>query len=98
MDDIEGTIRAYGTIKMSIDKARAKRNFLVHLATYVIGNIFFGAWNALTYFVKDSPALWFYLPLLFWGVGLIVHYLLSVALFDEWWDMDERTIRERLKG
>ena len=45
MDDIEGTIRAYGTIKRSIEKARAKRNFLVHLATYVIGNIFFGAWK-----------------------------------------------------
>ena len=88
----EVSINAYRETRKSIEKARAVRIFLSHLAAYILGNIFLGSWNVLTYFLKDSPTLWFFLPLLFWGVGLIIHYVHSVALFDEWWDLDERTI------
>ena len=52
----------------------------------------------MTYVVKDDDALWFFLPLLFWGVGVIIHYLNSVALFDEWWEADERNINSRMGG
>ena len=52
----------------------------------------------MTYVVKDDDALWFFLPLLFWGVGLIIHYLNSVALFDEWWKLNERNINSRKGG
>jgi len=38
------------------------------------------------------------LPLLFWGVGLLVHYVQAVALFEEWWELDERIIDDRMKG
>ena len=62
------------------------------------GNVFLGFWNALTYFVKDSDTLWFYIPLLFWGVGVLIHYVQGVALFDEWWELDERTIDIRRQG
>ena len=94
----EVSINAYREARKSIKKARAVRIFLVHLAAYILGNIFLGSWNILTYFIKDSPTLWFFLPLLFWGVGLIIHYVHSVALFDEWWDSDERQIFERRQG
>ena len=60
--------------------------------------MFLGGWNALTYFVKGDLTLWFYLPLLFWGVGIIVHYLQGVALFDNWWAHDDHVIQERLTG
>ena len=96
--EYEASINAYREARKSIEKARAVRIFLSHLAAYILGNIFLGSWNVLTYFLKDSPTLWFFLPLLFWGVGLIIHYVHSVALFDEWWDLEERTIDKRRKG
>ena len=91
-------IGEYSRERMSIERRRAVRLFLLHLAFYVLGNVFLGGWNALTYFVLGSPTLWFVLPLLFWGVGVIIHYLNSVALFEEWWEHDERIITQRLKG
>ena len=88
----------YSRERIRIERRRAVRLFLMHLALYVLGNIFLGGWNALTYLVLGSSTLWFFLPLLFWGVGVIIHYLNSVALFDEWWEHDERIIAQRLKG
>ena len=97
-DFADEEIRRYGEARKKIAKARAQRIFFAHLGAYIVGNVFLGSWNALTYFVKESQTLWFFLPLLFWGVGIIIHYMGSVALFDEWWELDERTIREKLGG
>ena len=68
------------------------------MAAYVIGNTFLGIWNVLTIYIKDDDTLWFYLPLIFWGVGLMIHYLQAIALFDNWWDRDEREIEGRISG
>ena len=54
-----------------------------------MGNIFLGAWNIWTYQNRGDEFLWFYFPLIFWGVGVIIHYVQSVVLFDDWWDQDE---------
>ena len=88
----------YIEARKTVEKHRAKRIFLSHLVAFILGNTFLGFWNGLTYFVKGNETLWFFLPLLFWGVGVIIHYVQSVALFDEWWELDERMIRERLQG
>jgi hypothetical protein len=80
------------------EKARAMRIFLSHFAAFVLGNVFFGVWNVLTYFLREDSTLWFYLPLIFWGVGVLIHYLQAVALFENWWERDERVITERLGG
>ena len=89
---------AYREARRAIERSQAVRVFLFHLAAYIVGNVFLGFWNALTYFVKDSDTLWFYIPLLFWGVGVLIHYVQGVALFDEWWELDERTIDSRRQG
>ena len=52
--------------------------------------------NALTYNVKGETTLWFYVPLIFWGVGVLVHYLQAIALFDDWWRTDESAVAEYL--
>ena len=95
MDD---AIARYRETRKTIERARAARVFYVHLAAYVLGNIFLGFWNALTYFVTDDETLWFFIPLLLWGVGVIIHYVLAVALFEEWWELDERVIDSRRRG
>ena len=78
-----------------MEKARVVRLFLAHLAIFVIGNIFLGIWNSLTYYVKGNELLWFPIPIVFWGVGLLIHYTVSVVLFDEWWERDESAIQSR---
>ena len=89
---------AYREARKAIEKKRAFRTFLIHVTAYIIGNIFLGTWNILTYYVRENQTLWFYIPILFWGVGVIIHYLQAVALFDDWWELDERTINNRLEG
>ena len=39
--------------------------------------------------------LWFWSPLIFWGGGVIIHYLQSIALFNDWWQQDESITNER---
>ena len=91
-------LERYKEARRVIEKARAARIFLSHFVAFVIGNGFLGLWNALTYFVKDDTTLWFYIPLLFWGVAVIIHYTIAVALFDDWWELDEGSIDRRRVG
>ena len=90
-------VTQYKETKQAVQKARAVREFLLHLAGYVVSNIFFGVWNGLTYYVKDEPTLWFYIPLIFWGVGVIIHYVQGVVLFDDWWRRDESVVDANLR-
>jgi len=86
---VHAEFQEYQAARKTVEKNRAVRTFFVHLAAYIIGNIFFGIWNVLTYVMKDHELLWFPLPLIFWGVVLLIHYAHSVALFDDWWERDE---------
>ena len=91
-------IRHYQEVRKRVAKTRTVRIFFYHLVAYVLGNIFLGAWNIFTYELKDDKALWFFSPLIFWGVGVIIHYLQSVALFDDWWEQDERITEDTLSA
>ncbi|MBM3948647.1 MAG: 2TM domain-containing protein [SAR202 cluster bacterium] len=86
----------YQGVRKEVAKRRAYRIFYSHMAAYIIGNVFLGVWNILTYFIKDDTTLWFFVPLIFWGIGLLIHYIQGVALFNDWWDNDARETRERL--
>ncbi|MDE2785701.1 MAG: 2TM domain-containing protein [Chloroflexota bacterium] len=50
-------------------RARAKMGFYQHLLVYVVVNGFLLALNLLT----GPGSLWFYWPLLGWGIGLLAH-------------------------
>ena len=92
-----GELRRYKESKRTVEKQRATRIFLAHLGAYIIGTMIVGLWNSGTFFLRDNDNLWFWLPLLFWGIGVVVHYLIGIALFDDWWDHDEREVDERLR-
>jgi hypothetical protein len=50
-------------------KVDSVKGFYHHLITYIVFNIFFLVFNLIT-----SPnELWFYWPLLWWGVGVTSH-------------------------
>ena len=67
------------------------RGFYVHLTVYVVVNLFLFALNMLT-----SPgSLWFYWPLLGWGIAVALHALRAFGsgrrLGAEW---EDRKIEE----
>ena len=53
-------------------------------------------WNVLTYIRLDDKTLWFVMPVIIWGVAVIIHYVLTIVLFDDWWGQTEEQIAERL--
>ena len=83
----------YAEIRKSVVRRRSMQTFVAHLGMYLVGNAFFGGWNALTYYVTETGFIWFPLPLLFWGIGVLIHYWNSIILFDRWWERDEENIK-----
>lgn len=51
-----------------------KRGFLIHLVVYVLINAMLIAIN----FIYSPEAIWFFYPLLGWGIGITAHYLNAV--------------------
>lgn len=78
---------------------RALRGFYVHVAMYVAVNLGLLAVNLLS----SPDRLWFYWPLLGWGIGLVAHALrvFTVPGFDGDWEerkVAEYKDRERTRG
>ena len=76
------------------ERVEALRGFYIHLIVYVIVNLILFSINMIV--TPDS--LWFFWPLLGWGVGLFFHAL-SVFGFGRWLsaDWEERKIRELME-
>lgn len=76
-------------------RARQLRGFYVHLAWYVAINIMLLAINLLT----NRDSLWFYWPLLGWGIGVAAHAISVFALGgrfgDDWEERKARELMER---
>ena len=72
-------------------RVEALRGFYVHLGVYVVVNLFLFLLNIIT----SPDILWFYWPLLGWGIAIVVHAL-SVFVFGHPFgaDWEEKKIRE----
>jgi hypothetical protein len=55
-----------------------KRGFLIHLVVYVSVNAMLVAINL----IFSPEAIWFFYPLLGWGIGITAHYLNAVNWID----------------
>ena len=53
---------------------KAKRGFLTHLVVYILVNLMLIVIN----FVYSRESIWFFYPLIGWGIGISVHYLNAV--------------------
>ena len=70
------------------------RGFYIHATVFILVNLFLLAVNLLT----TPHFLWFFFPLLGWGIGLVIHGLTmfsSVGVFGRDWE--ERKVREYLE-
>ncbi|CAB3288586.1 Histidine kinase [Methanocaldococcus lauensis] len=68
----------YKKVYREIIKEKKKRKFLIHLIIYIIVNAMFIVDNLL-YTPKE---IWFIYPLIFWGIGLLIHYLYGIHWID----------------
>jgi hypothetical protein len=77
------------------ERVEALRGFYIHLTVYVIVNLFLFLLNIIT----SPDVLWFYWPLLGWGIALFVHALSVFWGFDRPFgaDWEERKIRELIE-
>ena len=66
------------------------RGFYAHLAAYVAVNVFLLIVNLIT----SPEVLWFFFPLLGWGIGLAIHAVTVFWTGNEW----ERRKMEELTG
>ena len=87
------------TTDRSYERARKRvrdvRDFYVHLGVFVIVNGALFGINMLT----TPDTLWFFWPLLGWGVGLVLHAFSLVTeghlLGEEWEERKTRELMER---
>lgn len=83
-------------IQMAKKKVKKKKEFYEHLMAYVTVNIGLLLLNLLT-----SPgSLWFYFPMLGWGIGLMFHYvdvfgIPGFGMLDKDWE--EREMESELR-
>jgi len=75
----EISLEEYKKANREIRKEEAKRGFLAHLVVYVLVNAMFIAIN----FIYSPEAIWFFYPLIGWGIGISMHYLFGVRWLEK---------------
>ena len=77
------------------ERVEALRGFYIHLTVYVIVNLFLFILNI----VVSPDRLWFYWPLLGWGIAIVLH---AISVFGSGYlpgtDWEEKKIREIVEG
>ncbi|MBM3944658.1 MAG: 2TM domain-containing protein [SAR202 cluster bacterium] len=97
-DETIRQLAAYITAKKNMRRHRTRRTFFTHLWAYIVSNAALIAWNAYTYFVLDVSRIWSLVSVIFWGLAVLIHYIISLVLFEEWWKSDDRQIANRYYG
>lgn len=82
MEIIDDKSNKYQEAKRKVEE---EKKFYIHLGTYIIMNTFFVVLNLVT----SPDHLWFYWPMLGWGLGLAFNALKvfgNNALFSKEWE------------
>jgi len=69
-----------------------KRVFLIHLVVYVLVNAMLIAIN----FIYSPEAIWFFYPLIGWGIGITIHYLSGVRWIQK--ELEEKEAKAEYKA
>ena len=86
-------LEEYRSARREVEYSDARYWFKRHLAVYVVANIAIAVLNIWLM----PERLWFYWPLVGWGVGLVGHYVFGVRMFNRWWEETERRISDKLR-
>ncbi|GFO97411.1 hypothetical protein ig2599ANME_1613 [groundwater metagenome] len=75
----ENSLEGYKKAYREIVAEEEKRDFSVHLVVYVLVNAMLIAIN----FIYSPEAIWFFYPLIGWGIGISIHYLFGVRWIEK---------------
>ncbi|MEL6718980.1 MAG: 2TM domain-containing protein [Bacteroidota bacterium] len=67
--EIQMEDRHYKLAKKRVEK---KKGFYTHFAVYIAVGAFFFVMNMVTQ--NEEPTLWFFYPMLPWGIAIFIHY------------------------
>ena len=70
----EITLEDYKRAYREVEKEDARRGFITHLVIYILLNVMLIAINL----IYVPQVLWFFYPLIGWGIGVAIHYLFGV--------------------
>ena len=79
------SLEEYKKAHRDVRKEKEKRGFIIHLVVYFVVNVGLIACNL----VYTPQYIWFFWPLIFWGLGLICHYIDAVHFVDKKLEKDE---------
>lgn len=75
----EITLEDYKRAYREMEKEEARNGFIVHLVVYILVNVMLIVINLM----YTPEALWFFFPLIGWGIGVSMHYLFGVRLIEK---------------
>ena len=89
----EISLEEYKKAYREITAEKEKRGFLTHLVVYILVNLMLIVIN----FVYSREVIWFFYPLIGWGIGISVHYLNAVRWIEKWLKEEEAKAEYRIK-
>ncbi len=75
----EIALEEYKKAYRKIVSEEEKKGFLAHLVVYVLVNAMLIAIN----FIYSPETIWFFYPLIGWGIGISMHYLFHVRWIEK---------------
>ena len=72
------TLKRYKEAYREITRQEERSGFMVHLIVYILVNTMLVILN----FVYVPTEIWFFWPLLGWGIGLVLHYIFAIKQID----------------
>ena len=88
----EVSLEEYKKAYREVVSEEEKRVFLIHLVVYVLVNAMLIAIN----FIYSPEAIWFFYPLIGWGIGISIHYLSGVRWIQK--ELEEKEAKAEYKA
>ncbi len=88
----ETSLEEYKKAYREVVSEEEKRVFLIHLVVYVLVNAMLIAIN----FIYSPEAIWFFYPLIGWGIGITIHYLSGVRWIQK--ELEEKEAKAEYKA
>ncbi|MEN4007376.1 MAG: 2TM domain-containing protein [Methanobacteriaceae archaeon] len=88
----EISLEEYKKSYREVVKEEEKQSFLVHLVVYVLVNAMLIAINL----IYTPEVVWFFYPLIGWGIGISMHYLFGVRWLEK--ELEEREAKAEYRA
>lgn len=93
MSSSEVALEDYQRALREVRMEKAKRGFTVHLIVYIIVNVMLIAINL----IYTPKTIWFFYPLLGWGIGIAIHYYAGVVHLPKEMEAEEALAERRAR-